>query len=259
MAFLPIGDDNKRSLIGTPWVTWGLIFANFVVFVIQQGVNPFVERDIIYGYGMIPAVLMGDAMLPSNLASLPPWATLVSSQFLHGGWDHLLGNMLFLWIFGDNVEDALGHLRFLLFYLACGVLAGLGFAAMEPGSQVPMIGASGSISAVLGAYLLLHPYARIIVLILFVPIRLPAWFLLVGWFGFQFYALGMGQEGVAWIAHITGFLAGALVIPLARRRGVPLLRREPPQRVIAIGRFRKKPRSAPSGGQERRPPGPWGR
>lgn len=264
MPFLPLGDDNQRRRITTPWVTWGLMFLCFLVFIYQQGIGPLAEGEFVFAAGLIPAVLLGEAEFADHIAHLPAPLTLLSYQFLHGDWDHLLGNMLFLWIFGDNVEDAMGHRRFLVFYLLGGVAAGLAHALLEPGSPVPLIGASGAISAVLGAYLLLHPFARIIVLLVVVPLRLPAWVLLLVWFGFQFVALGDAMDdSVAWVAHIAGFLAGAALVSLFKGRDVPLWTREPPPRVIAVGHFRRPPRSAPSGGQRPRDerggdPGPWG-
>lgn len=260
MPFLPLGDDNRRQHIETPWITWGLIFVNFCIFILQQGQGRADAGGLVYGYGLIPSVLLGDAALADSLPHLPSWLTLVSYQFLHGSWDHLLGNMLFLWIFGDNVEDAMGHLRFVVFYLLGGVASGLAHALLDPSSPVPLIGASGAISAVLGAYLLLHPFARIIVLVFLLPLRLPAWVLLLVWFGFQFIALGGDEEGVAWIAHIAGFIEGAATVAFFKYRDTPLLRRQPPARVIALGRVRNR---APSAGQRprderRNGPGPWG-
>ena len=262
MPFLPLGDDNQRRRISTPWVTWGIMFACFLMFIYQQGIPRADEGALLFGAGLIPAVLLGNAELASNLWHLPASLTLVTHQFLHGGWDHLLGNMLFLWIFGDNVEDAMGHRRFLAFYLLGGVVAGVAHALAGPDSPVPMIGASGAISAVLGGYLLLHPFSRIVVLFMVIPLRMPAWVLLFVWFGFQFYALGFkGDEGVAWLAHIAGFVFGLAAIGLFKQRDVRLWDRAGPQRVVALAVGRRRS-SAPSAGQRparERPPGPWGR
>ncbi len=263
MPFLPLGDDNQRRRIATPWITWGLIFVNFCIFIYQQGLDRAGAGEFAFGFGFIPSVLLGDSELADSIPQLPSWLTLVSYQFLHGSWDHLLGNMLFLWIFGDNVEDAMGHLRFVFFYLLGGVASGLAHGLLDPTSVVPLIGASGAISAVLGAYLLLHPFARIIVLIFVIPVRLPAWVLLLVWFGFQFVALSdSDNDGVAWVAHIGGFLVGAATIVFFKDRDVPLWGREPPTRVISLGTLRRRRSRAPSAGQrprdERRgPPGPW--
>jgi len=263
MPFLPLGDESKHQRIDFAWVTWSLIALSFFVFVYQQGLSRQEDLDLVYRLGSIPAVLFGKAALGAELDTLPAVFTLFTYQFLHGSWDHLLGNLLFLWIFGDNVEDAMGHRRFLVFYLLCGVLAAVVYGAFDMHSAAPLIGASGAISGVLGAYVLLHPFQRIIVLVFILPLRLPAWFLLLVWFGFQFVAIGtMQEERVAWVAHIAGFLVGAALVPLFRSAGVPLLQRQAPPRVLALRTHRR--RRAPSAGQERhREPerprkGPWG-
>lgn len=268
MPFFPLGDDNPRRRIGLPVVTYGLMALNILIFLYGQGLPPLAQGSLVYGYGMIPAVLNGTAMLPDELYRLPAWMTPVTYQFLHGGWDHIIGNMIFLWVFGDNVEDSMGHLRYLLFYLLCGVLAGLAHGAMDPDSIVPLIGASGAISGVLGAYLVLHPFARVLVLIVALPLRIPAWILLLIWFGFQFVSLQEGgDDGVAWVAHIGGFLVGALLIFPFKARGVRAFARNEPPYVVPLTRPLIR-RRAPSGGQERGrrrprdedtpPRGPWG-
>jgi membrane associated rhomboid family serine protease len=160
-------------------------------------------------------------VLTEELARVPATATLVTSMFMHGGWGHLLGNMLYLWIFGNNIEDRLGHGRFILFYLLCGLAAAFAQALPDTASQVPMVGASGAISGVLGAYLLLFPHARILVLIPigFYPytVRLPALAVLGLWFLLQLIssmATAPGEGGVAFGAHIGGFVAGLALLPL---------------------------------------------
>lgn len=268
MPFLPLGDENKRLRIDLPAVTWGLMGTCFLVFIYQEGISLAAWQEFVYGFGFIPAVLAGDAGLAPDLERLPGAVTLVTYQFLHGSWDHLLGNLLFLWIFGDNVEDAMGHLRFLAFYLLCGVLAGGAHYLAEPDSLVPLIGASGAISGVLGAYLLLHPFSRITVLLVFLPLRLPAWFLLLVWFGFQFVSLGEGgTEEIAWLAHIGGFLVGAALIPFFKLREVRLFARQDTVKSLRLpGGRRRRKASAPSAGQRQavdpderpRRRGPWG-
>ncbi len=195
----------------------------------QGCLYPVTERDrFVIRYGLVAAEFWSGTDVDPR-APFPIWLTLFTAMFLHGGWLHLLGNMLYLWVFGDNIEAALGRWRFLLFYLLSGVGAALLQMAIFPRSTVPMIGASGAIAGVLGAYLVLFPWARVLTL---VPIffflhlvEIPALILLGLWFIVQFFSglvdLG-GMGGVAWFAHIGGFLAGALlVVPLKRRQVVP--------------------------------------
>jgi membrane associated rhomboid family serine protease len=176
-----------------------------------------------------PAVLLTDARLPPDLQWIPRYASPFTSMFLHGGWLHLLGNMLYLWIYGDNVEDSMGHARYLLFYVLCGAAAICAQALSQPHSAYPIIGASGAISGVLGAYLLLFPRAQVLTLVLlpffFTTLRLPAMLLLLLWFAVQLVsdlAVHGGGSSVAFRAHIGGFLAGMLLVPLFKRREVPL-------------------------------------
>ena len=177
--------------------------------------------------GAIPAVLLTDARLPVDLQWIPRYGSLFTSMFLHGGWLHLLGNVLYLWIYGDNVEDCVGHWRFLLFYMLCGVAAIAAQALSEPHSAYPIVGASGAISGVLGAYLLLFPRAKVLTLVLlpffFTTLRLPAMLLLLLWFAVQLVSdMTAHGGGVAFRAHIGGFLTGMVLIPLLKRREVPL-------------------------------------
>lgn len=221
---IPLHDDNPTST--PPLVTVALIAACVLVFVWQLSLGPQQER-IIYALGVIPAVLFGQLQLPEAIALVAPPATVFTSMFLHGGWMHLIGNMLYLWIFGNNVEDAMGHGRFIVFYVLCGIAAAFAQALPDPQSQVPMIGASGAISGVLGAYLLLYPHARVLVLIplgfYLTTLRLKAGWVLGFWFVMQLFssAASVGQQGgVAFGAHIGGFVAGMLLLPLFKRRDV---------------------------------------
>ena len=210
---IPIRDDMPAHR--PPVVTVSLILVCVLVFLWQQSQGGSGMMRAIYSYGMIPAALLGEARLPPELAVLPPWATLFTSMFLHGGWMHLLGNMLYLWIFGNNVEDRLGHLGFLAFYLLAGLVAAGVQIVPDPDSEIPMVGASGAISGILGAYLVLYPHARVLVLI---PIGfmflyyVRAFWLLVIWLTIQVVsglAAPAGEGGVAWWAHVGGFAAGA--------------------------------------------------
>ena len=224
---IPLHDDNPTSL--TPFVTVGLIVACVAVFLWQVSLPPAAMEAALYGYGMIPAVLFGERELAPGLAAIPAELSVVTSMFLHGGWMHLIGNMLYLWIFGNNVEDAMGHGRFVVFYLLCGLAAAFAQAFQDPGSTVPMIGASGAIGGVLGAYVLLYPQARVLVLIplgfFFYTLRIRALYVLGFWFLLQFLqsAMTAGQQGgVAYWAHIGGFVAGMVLILPFRRKGFPL-------------------------------------
>jgi membrane associated rhomboid family serine protease len=229
MFFLPIYDDNPTTRPAI--VTWLLIGACVLVYLWQMNLGPDLEQELWLGLGMIPAVLSGSNELAPELYLIPGWATLFSSMFLHGGLMHLAGNMLFLWIFGNNVEDAMGGLRYLLFYLLCGVAAALAQTMAAPASEVPMIGASGAISGVLGAYLLLYPKANVRVFMWFIVffrvLNVPAVIVLGIWFAMQIYS-GMnaapGEAGVAFWAHAGGFVAGMILIPLFKFPGVPLFR-----------------------------------
>jgi membrane associated rhomboid family serine protease len=182
--------------------------------------------------GFVPAFLF-QAHAPSpGVVALPPVATIFTSMFLHGGILHIAGNMLYLWIFGNNVEDAMGHWRFALFYLACGVAAALALAFVDPASRVPIIGASGAISGVLAAYVILFPRARITVIvplgIIFYPFALSAFWVVSFWFVMQLVSAALSnahQPGVAWWAHVGGFAAGALLTALFRSGGFALFGR----------------------------------
>lgn len=223
---LPLHDDNPTRI--PPIITISFLLACVAVFFWQLSLGSHVQKAI-YSFGVIPAVLFDIKTLPADLVSVPAAATLITSMFLHGGWMHLIGNMLYLWIFGNNVEDAMGHTRFIAFYLLCGIAAALAQAIPDPQSTTPMIGASGAISGVLGAYLLLYPHARVLVAIPFGfyihTTRLPAVWVLGFWFVLQIFnslMTGNQQGGVAWGAHIGGFIAGMALIPLFKSKHVRL-------------------------------------
>ncbi|RRQ20967.1 rhomboid family intramembrane serine protease [Thiohalobacter thiocyanaticus] len=225
----PLKDDNPAEL--PPIITVALIAACVLVFFWQLSLGQ-AQQAAVFAFGTVPAVLFGLAELPPELQLIPAELTLFTSMFMHGGWMHIIGNMLYLWIFGNNVEDAMGHVRFIVFYLVCGLVAVLAHALPGPESTVPMIGASGAISGVLGAYLLLYPHARVLVAIPFGFIiqtfYLPAVAVLGLWFVIQLLssATTAGEGGgVAWGAHIGGFVAGMLLVPLFKQRGVPLWQR----------------------------------
>ena len=216
---IPLSDENRTRR--TPVVSYALLGAIVLAFLWQLQAG----NAAVYAFGLIPARLVHGALLPPQLEWAPAWATVFTSMFLHGGWMHLGGNLLYLWIFGDIVEDALGRGRFVAFYLLCGVAAALVQTVSETTSIVPMIGASGAISGVLGAYLRLFPHAQVRVLvplfIVFYTIRVPAWVVLGLWFLFQLASSAMiqpGQGGVAFFAHIGGFLSGLILVGLLMPR-----------------------------------------
>lgn len=221
---IPLRDRNPRHSF--PAMTVLLIAANALVFFHQASLPADALQQMFLTWGMVPARL--ELALAEPQASLgAALGTLFTSMFLHGSFWHILGNMWFLWVFGDNVEDRLGHLRYLLFYIACGLGAGVTHAAVEWGSTVPSVGASGAISGVLGAYLVLFPGARVVTLvplvIFFFQVQIPAVVLLGWWFLLQLMSgvaeLGSAAgAGVAWWAHIGGFLIGVVLVSLVRRR-----------------------------------------
>ena len=229
----PIRDDNPTVL--TPIVTVGLIAANLATWVLVQGLGAAEPlASSVCTLGLIPGELLQRAPagtelplgegLTCVLTDTPHWHTLVTSMFLHGGWLHLLGNMWFLWVFGNNVEDSMGHLRFLGFYLATGLVAAMAQVAVHPASAVPMVGASGAISGVMGAYIILYPRVRVHMFtwLVIYPLRfrMPAWLMLGYWFFLQVVGgLPMLEEesgGVAFWAHAGGFVAGMMLVFLFR-------------------------------------------
>lgn len=221
---IPLRDDNDPQR--RPLVTPILVGSCVLVYLWQLTLGQQGGQAAVYALGVIPAVLLGHEALPKELAVVAPSATILTSMFLHGGFMHLAGNMLYLWIFGDNVEDSMGRARFVAFYLLCGAAAVFAQALPDPYSVVPMIGASGAISGVLGAYLLLYPHARVLVVVplgfVLQTFRLRAGLVLAFWFGLQLLSnvlAGSGEGGgVAFRAHIGGFIAGMALIPLFKHR-----------------------------------------
>ena len=210
---IPLRDDNPTRI--TPYVTVTIIAANVAVFMYQLSLPAPAVTRFVYEFGTIPAVVLGTQALPAQIVLIPPLLSIFTSMFLHGGFMHIIGNMLYLWIFGNNVEDFLGSFRFAVFYILSGLGASLAHIIFNPNSQVPMIGASGAIAGVLGAYFILYPGARVSTLLfLFIIIRvvsIPAAYVLGFWFLMQVLNVGLGG-GVAWFAHIGGFLIGILLI-----------------------------------------------
>jgi membrane associated rhomboid family serine protease len=247
----PISDDNPRRNV-VPYVNYSVIAACVLVYLWQLTLAGQEEQRALVSLGMIPARLFGYGELPPDLVLVPAWSTVLTSMFLHGGLLHLAGNMLYLWIFGDNIEDSMGHGRYAVFYALCGTAAALAQGLADPGSEVPMVGASGAISGVLGAYILLHPGATVRVFlflgVFFWIAHIPALIVLGVWFAMQLFSAAVpatGEAGVAFWAHVGGFVAGLVLVPVFKRRAVPIL---------------EKPHSRPFHIERRRGRfgGPWG-
>ena len=225
--FLPFYDTNPRRHIVVQAVTVALIAANVGAFLLWQGMALDVAD---FRLALIPVTFQELAVRPPELLYVPEEVTLLSYAFLHAGWLHLAGNMLFLWVFGDNVEDAMGHVKFLLFYLACGAAGGLAYAYLTPDPSSPLVGASGATSGVVAAYLMLHPRVRVWVLatlVVKVPLPLPAFVVLGAYVAFNLIMVLGGDAGstTAWWAHVGGLAAGAALTPLLKHRHVRLFDR----------------------------------
>ena len=230
MVFIPLSDDNPLRSVRFQWVTIALIAANVVVFLLENTPD---GQAAIASFALVPTELFhvriwgGTVLAPDQPLQVPEGLTLITYQFFHGDVLHLLSNMLFLWVFGDNVEDAVGHVKFLAFYLLCGIAGGLAHAFMLPDSRLPLIGASGAVAGVIAAYLILHPRVRVWVLAFrFIPLRISAAWVLGVWVVTQFVMIALAPaDQVAWWAHVGGVVAGAVLILVLRRPGVALFDR----------------------------------
>jgi membrane associated rhomboid family serine protease len=223
---VPLRDDNPTEI--TPFVTYGLILANIGVFLHEIQLSPEALEQFFDRYAVVPQALTASFHGNAIASNIPEWATLFTSQFLHGSFLHIAGNMLFLWIFGNNIEDQLGHLKYLIFYLVCGALAALTQWFFSPFSSIPSLGASGAIAGVMGAYILRFPQATVLTLIpigfFITTVRIPAIFFIGFWFLQQaFYGvaslqtpanIGMESGGIAYWAHAGGFVFGVILGPL---------------------------------------------
>ncbi len=206
----PIGDENAGTIL-KPIVNWTLIGICVAVFVFQITLSQSQLEAFFMQYGAVPAEITDFRNLPS----------LLTSMFLHGGLGHLLGNMVFLYVFGDNIEDAMGHVSYLLFYLLCGIAAGLTQILLNPDSTIPLIGASGAISGVMGAYIVLFPQGKVRAIVLYTVMLVPAWIMIGVWFALQLFSGfstlgGPDVGGVAFWAHVGGFVAGAILVWIFR-------------------------------------------
>ena len=220
MFFFPLFDENATSR--RPVVVWMIIAACIFAFFWQQSLDVIAAEVAVYQFGFVPAIVFQDETLPAQFIIVPSWATFITSMFLHGGWLHLGGNMLYLWIFGDNVEDDMGHARYLIYYLAAGVLASLAFVFLNARGDealTPCLGASGAISGVLGGYLVLHPNRRVSVILFRFIMDVPG-YVAVGIYFLMQVVLGLSDTGggVAYSAHVAGFIAGLILAkPLSDR------------------------------------------
>jgi membrane associated rhomboid family serine protease len=217
---LPLYDERERKRVSQPYVTWLLAALNVAIYVTEIAAPAETQEVILQSFGFTPAILRGDMPNPSWL---PVVFSPLADMFIHLSWDHLLGNMLFLMIFGDNVEDALGHMRYIAFYVACSYASDLAYFLSSPHSTVPAFGASGAISGIVAAYVMIRPCARIEVLIIIIPVALSAYWV-IGLFALSqaYHVLSESQDGIAYWAHIGGLLAGAALLPLMRHPDVVL-------------------------------------
>ena len=222
--FIPLHDANSLKHVKLQYVTFAIIAINVVVFLVTSLQSVDTAEATVLGLGYIPSTVFNVIERPDELVIVPDNLTYLTYAFLHGDIFHLGGNMLFLWVFGDNVEDALGHVRYLVFYLLCAVAGAFMHGIVEPGSTAPLIGASGAIAGIVAAYLMLHPRVKIWILAFGrIPLRIPAYITLTLWILFQFaMMLAGGEDQVSWAAHVGGIVAGAVLVLFMRRRGVPL-------------------------------------
>ncbi len=222
--FVPLHDDTPLKVIRFQFVTLAIIVGNVVIFLMTGAFqSDLFLADVATSYGVVPADLTHAASQNIPYSPIPEPLTFITYMFLHAGWLHLISNMLFLWVFADNVEDAFGYFAFALFYLLCGIAGALVHVMMAPDSPAPLIGASGAVSGVIGAYVLLYPKARVWILLFFrIPLRISAIWILGGWFLLQVFSVLTAESGsdvqVAWWAHIGGFIAGLAITLVLRSR-----------------------------------------
>jgi membrane associated rhomboid family serine protease len=241
---IPIYDNDPLEQSHRAYVNWTLIIINVAVFVVQINASDDTSLAMTRDLALIPAAITGKVTLGGNL---PPILSVFTYMFLHGGWSHIIGNMLFLWVLGDNIEDAIGRSRYLVFYLLCGMAGGAAHVLAAPQSNVPLVGASGAIAGVIAAYMMLRPCAKITVLIFgFIPFRLASYWVLGFWALSQvWHVFSLEKSDTAWWAHVGGLAAGALLITIIRPAGVLLFECMRPEDAVAV---------AESGSS-----GPWGK
>ncbi len=231
--FVPLNDTNPIEHIKFQFVTIGIILANIIIYIVfQSGLVYPVQEAVWASFALVPVELVPEGLFGKASTGetfdhipIPEKWTLVTYMFLHGSILHLGGNMLFLWVFGDNIEDAMGHFKFFIFYILCGIAGGYLHTVMSPGSGAPLIGASGAIAGIIAAYLVLHPKVQVWVLVLGrIPLPVNAAIAILAWLAFQIFNIAfMAPDNTAWWAHIGGFIAGLVLVVLMRRKEVPLL------------------------------------
>jgi membrane associated rhomboid family serine protease len=232
MVFMPLWDHNPLKWPTPPYVMWLLVLINFGLFFYQAGTGQLDQADRLAG--LVPVALTSGG-IPG---ALPAPLTLVTSMFLHGNLMHVFGNMLFLFVFGDDIEEVLGHWRFLGFYLACGICGGLAFVLSDPGSTTVLIGASGAVAGVIAAYLMFRPCAKVTCLLGVIPLRIRAYWVIGSWALWQVIEASIRQQdGVAYWAHVGGLVSGAVLFAVMRPAGVKLFDCVHSEPAIVAGHF----------------------
>jgi membrane associated rhomboid family serine protease len=230
---MPLYDHNPFKWPTPPYVTWLLIAINIIVFLLQSDVSPDQSDKIDHVAALVPAAFTGAG---PAVSAFPAPFTLVTYMFLHANFLHVFGNMIFLWVFGDDIEEALGHWRYLAFYLACGVAGGLAFVLSNPTSDVELVGASGAIAGVIAAYAMFRPCAKVTVLLSLLILRIRAYWVIGGWVLLQVYEIAsQAEDDVAYWAHIGGLAVGAILFTLMRPPGIQLFECVDPAQVATPG------------------------
>ncbi|RWN24139.1 rhomboid family intramembrane serine protease [Mesorhizobium sp.] len=259
--FIPLYDTNRLRHIKLQYVTISLIALNTLIYLATALAGENFANAAVLGLGYIPSVVHDSVELAPQFVVIPESLSYVTYSFLHADIFHLGGNMLFLWVFGDNVEDALGHVRFLAFYLLCAIAGAFFQGLIAWDSQVPLIGASGAIAGVVAAYLILYPRVKVWVLAFArIPLRIPAFIPLILWILFQIvmFAAG-GEDQVSWACHVGGIIAGAVLVLILRNRAVPLLAGADEEAVVVAGQVPVAAEPAPSDPLPAQPAPRWGR
>lgn len=254
--FIPLYDSNHLRHIKHQYVTIGLIAINVAVYFLTSSPDEYTTQARMLGLGYIPSVAFDKAILPAELTMVPALLTYVTYAFLHNDIFHLGGNMLFLWVFGDNVEDALGYFRYLAFYLLCAIAGALVHGLVTPDSQAPLIGASGAVAGIVTAYLILYPRVKVWVLAFGrIPLRIPAYISLGLWILFQLSMFFLGDaEQISWACHLGGIVAGGLLVLVLRSRDVPLFEHEEEEQPARSADPAPRPAAVADDN-----PAPWGR